>query len=330
MPKDLNALRSAILRAASSQPWAMEVGALETLLARIASGDLNLHPAAVAQALDGVDVEATGQPLASIHPATERATARREGAVAVINVSGIIATRQSLMDWIMGVNAIPPSAIAAAQEAAVADADVKAVVTVWDTPGGVVGGVPEAFSRMFALRGNGKPMVSVANGQCASAGFWLASAAEEFDATTTALVGSLGVYLPHVDLSGAYEQAGVRKSFVEAPQGGHKTEGADTAPLSDEGRAHMQEMVDDIYGMFVRDVARGRGVSEAVARSETFGQGRVYLADRAQQRGMIDRVRTLPETLLAFGGAQTPQPTPGRGRTYAMAEAEARLRGIDV
>ena len=120
------------------------------------------------------------------------------------------------------------------------------------------------------------------------------------------------------------------KSFVEAPLGGHKTEGNDTAPLSDDGRAHMQEMVDDIYGMFVRDVARGRGVSEAVARSETFGQGRVYLAARAQERGMIDRVRTLPETLLAFGGASSPSPAPNRGRAYAQAVMEARLRGIHI
>ena len=330
MPKDLNALRNAVLRVAANQPWAMEVGALEALLARIASGDLNIHPTAMTQALAGVEVEATGQPQAAIHPATERATARREGAVAVINVDGVIASRQSLLDWLMGVNAIPPSAIAAAQEAAVADADVKAVVTVWNTPGGVVGGVPEAFNRMFALRGNGKPMVSVANGQCASAGFWMASAAEEFDATTTAMVGSLGVYLPHVDLSGAYAKEGVVKSFVEAPLGGHKTEGNDTAPLSEDGRAHMQEMVDDIYGMFVRDVARGRGVSEAVARSETFGQGRVYLAARAQERGMIDRVRTLPETLLAFGGASNPAPVPNRGRAYAQQLMEARLRGIQI
>lgn len=315
------AARMALLRAAAAQPWAMEPRALEALMAQIGSGQL--HAGLTAEAA------ATGQPSAALTPATERATARREGTVAVLSVDGVIGTRQTFMDWIMGINVIPPHAIAAAQEAAVADPEVKAVVTVYNTPGGVIGGVPEAFDRMFKLRGNGKPMVAVVSGTCASAGLWLASASEQLESTPTGLVGSLGVYMPHVDLSGAYEQAGVVKSYVEAPLGGYKTEGSDHEPLSDPARAHLQEMVNDIYGMFVRDVARGRGVSEAVARSEQFGQGRVYLANRAKDRGLIDKVRTLPETLAALGAGTTPKPTTSRG-AYALAQAHARLRGIDV
>lgn len=319
MPRDLNSLRASLLRAATSVCWVIQREAGDAIMAQLETGQL--------RADDATNPEAEAKAIA---PATIAAVARREGVVAVIPVDGIIAHRQTFMDYIMGQNVVSPAAIVNAAEQAIADPAVKALVITYNTPGGVVTGVPEAHARLMALRGRGKPIIAVVIGQCGSGGYWLASSADEIDMTESAVAGSIGAYIPHTDLSGAYAQAGVSKVYVEAPEDGFKTEGNDTAPLSDEARAHVQEVVNDGYDMFVRDVAKGRGVSEAVVRSEKFGKGRVYTARRCVERGMADRVRSLADTLAALGATETPAPTAARGgRSLALAQQQARLAGIN-
>jgi ClpP class serine protease len=83
-------------------------------------------------------------------------------------------------------------------------------------------------------------------------------------------------------------------------------------------------------GQFAADVAKGRGVSAAMVRSEAYGQGRVYLAPLALERKMVDRVRAFTDTLTAFGATTDPVQSDRRGRPMALtlAQAEARIRGI--
>lgn len=311
MTKTLN---TALVHAIAAQPWAMDRLALDAMLARLTATDVTQ-----ARAPGGDEAQA------AMTPAAERAVARKEGQVAVIQIRGVIASRQSFMDWLMDIPAVPPAAIVNAVEAAMADPAVKAVVMVWDSPGGSPAGVPEAHARLMALRGQGKPLISHASGQCGSAAYWMATAADAFYAEPTAMVGSIGVYQGHMDASGAYAQAGLNKTYIEAPKGGNKTEGHDAAPLDEAATAHIQELVDDIYSLFTRDVAAGRAVSEAVVKSETYGQGRAYLGTRAAERGLVDKVRTFTDLVASLGGTSPAAPQ-GRGRAYA--QAQARLRGI--
>lgn len=325
MPRDLNNLRASLLSAATSTCWAIRREVGDAILAQLEAGPLQ----AIQASESAVDPEAHA---ARIAPATLAAVARREGVVAVVPVDGIIATRQTFMDYIMGYNVVSPAALVNAVEQAMADPAVKAIVVTYNTPGGVTTGVPEAHARLLAMRGRGKPIIAQVIGQCSSAGYWLASAADEVAMTESSVAGSVGAYIPHEDRSGEYEQAGVRKTYVDAPAGGYKTEGNDTGPLTDEARAHVQQIVDDGYDMFVRDVAKGRGVAESVVRGETYGMGRVYTAARCVERGMADRVRSLSDTLAALGagGPQSAAPAARGGRSLALAEQQARLAGITL
>lgn len=325
MPRNLNNLRASLLTAAMGVCWAIQREVGDAIMAQLESGSLELR--ADADTATTPETEAAG----GIHPATLAAVARREGAIAVIPVDGLIATRQTFMDYIMGYNVVSPAALVNAMEGAMADPDVKAIVVTFNSPGGVTTGVPEAHARIMALRGRGKPLIAQVVGQCSSAAYWLASAFDEIDMTESGVAGSVGAYIPHTDLSGAYQQAGVAKTYVEAPVNGYKTEGNDTGPLTDEARAHVQEIVDDGYGMFVRDVAKGRGVALSVVKGDQYGKGRVYTAPRCVERGMADKVRSLAETLAALGAAETPAAPAARGgRSLALAEAQARFAGIPL
>lgn len=245
-----------------------------------------------------------------------RETAKSPGAVAVINVFGVV-QQHPVMD-ICGETGVSTERLTARVNAALADPNVKAVVLNIDSPGGSVFGVPEAAAGIFNSRG-AKPIIAVANSFAASAAYWLASAADELVVTPSGQVGSIGVYSVHQDWSTAYEEAGVRHTLIKA--GTFKAETLDIGPLTDEARDHMQESVDSYYADFIKAVAKYRGATVETVR-ETFGQGRMVRAADAVKLGMADRVETLAETLKRLGASSQAQQASARAEDAASPVAE--------
>src|SRR5688500_11524467 len=96
--------------------------------------------------------------------------------------------------------------------------------------------------------------------------------ATEVVASASALVGSVGVYAIHEDLSKALEELGIKRTYIHA--GRNKVLGNETEPLSDEARAEWQKRIDDHYGRMTSDISKGRGVSLEDVRSK-YGEGSV-------------------------------------------------------
>jgi len=267
-----------ILRAIGAMPWAIQPQTLDAVVGFLSSG-----------------AEVTRKTVAA-RLGVRGAAARRPSpaaGVAVISVYGIITQHAAAADDFWSLAGTSTEEIGALFEAAIADRDVGTVVLDVDSPGGTVYGIPELAARIFAARGV-KKIVACSNALCASAAYWLASQAEEIVASPSAEVGSIGVYSAHIDLSGAQEQAGIKVSIFSA--GRYKAEGALGQPLSDGARVAEQSRVDEMYSMFIADVARGRGVDPMRVRSG-YGEGRVVGAKQARTLGMVDRVATLPETV---------------------------------
>lgn len=238
---------------------------------------------------------------------------RRGGVVAVVPVLGEISQRPSF--W--GTSTESLAQILADLEVA---KDVVATVLSIDSPGGTVYGVPEAASIIRASAAR-KPIVSIANTFAASAAYWLGSQATEMLASPSAEVGSIGVYVLHLDMSAALEKEGLRVRMVKA--GKHKAETSPYAPLTDEAEAYLQEQVDRYYGMFVSDVAKGRKVSLDAVRSG-FGEGRVVGAKQAVELGMVDSVGTLADAVRR--AASLAQERKREAARVQMDESELRAR----
>lgn len=227
--------------------------------------------------------------------------AQSYGVVAVIPIYGVISQRVNLMNQISGGTSIEK--LTASFRQALADPGVKAIVFDVDSPGGTVEGVPELSSEIYNSRSK-KKSVAIANPMAASAAYWLASSAGELVVLPSGQVGSIGVFAEHDDISKALEAEGVKVSLISA--GKFKTDGNPYEPLSDEARADLQSKVDSFYEMFVKAVARGRGVSQATVR-EGFGQGRMVLADDAVKQRMADRVATFDQAIARLGGDAPPR-----------------------
>lgn len=274
-----------------------------------------IRPAYLALIVDLLAFRVAGGRFDDATLAARTADRRGSGAgssptVAVVPVSGVIVPKAGGMHEISGGTSV--DAMRAAIRGAAADPDVRAMVLDVDSPGGMTDGVPELAAEIRALRRQ-LPVYALANTEAASAAYWLASQATEVWATPSSRVGSVGVYAVHETKP---TEEGVEHTIVSA--GRYKTEANPYEPLSDEGRARMQSVVDQYYRMFLTDVAVGRQV-DAAAVAEGYGEGRVLLASEAAEAGMVDRVGTFDELMTTVIDRHVRGVAPG-GRIAAEAE----------
>lgn len=271
-----------IVRAVLARPWAIDPdslawGAIMEVLALRSAGHLF------------TDTEIAAR-LAAVQNGPRSGGGRTRN-VAVIPVYGVISPKQDLMAATSG--GTSAASIVSDFRAALADPEVDGIVFDVDSPGGVVTGIDELAAEIQGARGQ-KPIAAVANHMAASAAYWAMAGVDEFVVAPSGMVGSIGIFTPHDDLTEAMAKAGVKRTIISA--GKYKAEGAMGTALSDDARAHVQEQVDQYYGMFVSRVARGRGVPIDTVRN-SFGQGRGVLAKQALEMGMVDAVDTLENTV---------------------------------
>lgn len=277
-----------ILLAVAAELWAIDPDKLDQIVAFLALQ-------AGGEKLSAAEIEAR------ITRQAERDVQRRDGAVAILPLRGVIANRMNMMSEISG--GTSSEMFGRQFDGAMADDGVKAVIIDVESPGGVVTGTDELSSKIFAARGS-KPIIAHVNGYAASAAYWIASAADEIVLTSSSEVGSIGIVGVHDDVSAALERMGVRKTIISA--GKYKVEGNPFGPLSDEAREHRQSVADSYYDDFVRAIARNRGASLSAVR-DGFGQGRMVRADAAIAEGMADRVASLDETIARFATVPPPR-----------------------
>jgi protease-4 len=266
-----------ILAAIRSTPWAALPSTVHAIHAAvIAAAGRDVMPRA-----DMGDAE----PM----PAPEPAYMISPDGIAVIRVQGIIGKHMSAMETMCG--GYDLDALAPALAASAADPRVRERVLFIDSPGGTCTGVPEAFS---AVRRSAetKPVFGFCDSQACSAAQWIASACDRFAITTSATVGSIGVYCALVDESAAWAKDGYRLELVKA--GTQKAAGIAGAPITADDVAGFQRNVDTIYGMFVADVRTGRGVVDDAAL-----QGQTFMGHSAVDANLADDIVTDLADLLA-------------------------------
>jgi len=293
-------------------PWAILPEKLAAILDALAL-QVQGHKLSIEEIAMVVGTVARPSPL----PLSQAGRGGSGTAVAVLPLLGTIYQRAGLLTESSG--GTSTEAFAKAFRQALADAQVGAIVLDVDSPGGAVNGVDELATEIYRARGT-KPIVAVANGTAASAAYWIATAADELIVTPSGEVGSVGVLAVHEDYSKALETEGIRPTLITA--GKFKGEASPYQPLTEEARASIQGRVDEYYGMFVRAVARHRGVAADEVRNG-FGEGRVVGAKRAVELGMADGVATLDETIERLSRRRRAQ-----GGTRAEADLEMRERRL--
>ncbi len=178
--------------------------------------------------------------------------------------------------------------IQAAIDKANADADVDAIILEINSPGGMVTGLQETAE---AIRDSGKPIVSFTDSLCASAGYYLATAADSVFATASAYVGCIGTLMTWIDVTDAMEAQGVKRELIAS--GKFKGMLLPGIPLTDEQRAHLQGEVDFLATEFRDFVRESRGAVPQEAM-----EGQTMLGPVAQKHNLIDEIGGFDAALI--------------------------------
>jgi capsid assembly protease len=165
---------------------------------------------------------------------------------------------------------------------------IDTIIFQFDTPGGTVTRIPETGNKILSSR---KRTIAFTDSECCSGGIWLASQCQQFYATQSSRVGSVGVYTMCLDYTKALKKDGVKINAISA--GKYKLLGAYWKELADEERKILQDRVDKIYAQF-----REAMESHRVVNDENFGNALVFDGDEAAEIGFTDGVVESMDELL--------------------------------
>jgi protease-4 len=185
------------------------------------------------------------------------------------------------------------------------DQSVKAVVLRINSPGGTVTYSDYLYHHVTKLCGERKLPVVVSMGSlCASGGYYIAMAAGDGDgnkekvlfAEPTTWTGSIGVIIPHYDLSGLLAQWAVEDDSVKSHP--LKDMGSPTKSMSDEERAILQALVDSTFGRFKEIVKAGRPQLAAnEADLDAVATGQIFTAEQALKLGLVDELGFIEDAI---------------------------------
>lgn len=235
----------------------------------------------------GLDLPPTAAVAISERPRRRPYEVLPEG-IAIIPIEGTLVHKSYGMDALSGLRSY--AEIQEEIEDAATDPGVKAILLDIDSPGGEMAGAFDTADTIFAARST-KPLFAVANNDAFSAAYLLASG-----------VGSIGVIVSHLDVSGNDEKMGYKYTIIYA--GSHKADLQPHAPLSEEARAVLEAEVARTYNLLVSSIARNRGMPESSIRNT---EAALYFGSDAVNAKLADRMGTRQDALADLRALLTPQ-----------------------
>lgn len=164
------------------------------------------------------------------------------------------------------------------------DDKIKAVVLRVNSPGGSALASEEIWRELYLLKQE-KPLVVSMGDYAASGGYYISCVADEIVANATTLTGSIGVYWVVFSVEKLMQEMLKVNSEVVRTHA-HADMGSPDRLLTEEEKSLVQRSVENIYDVFTRRVADGRGMSQAAV--DSIGQGRVWSGVDALKIGLVD------------------------------------------
>jgi protease-4 len=212
--------------------------------------------------------------------------------VALLDVDGLLLNTDMVGLGSNGEN--PVSLFRQRLDAVAADPQVVAVVLRINSPGGGVTATDimwhdlRSFKRQTQL-----PVLACVLDAGAGGAYYLATAADEIVVHPTSVVGGIGVILNLYNLQDTMAQFNIAAEPIKA--GKRIDLGSPVAALDDEGRKLLQSMADSFQQRFRRIVLEAR--KKVDANDASNFDGRVFTAQDALQRGLVDHIGYLNDAI---------------------------------
>lgn len=217
------------------------------------------------------------------------------GPIGVIHINGALT---NVDRWYNAYFKIPSyNAIKDALVYAARDADIQHILLNINSGGGPVAGLSDTGEMIKMIDQNIKPVYAYSESAMMSAAYWLGSAATQQYASQTAMVGSIGVILTHMEYSKEMAEMGITATVLRA--GEFKALAGPYEPLSDKAKTILQTELNYFEQIFIENIAANLNVSASVVRTQ-MGEGRVFIGAQAVQAGLVSAVTTLDKLLTSL------------------------------
>jgi protease-4 len=177
-----------------------------------------------------------------------------------------------------------------AMRSALEDSGSKALVLLINSPGGspVQAGLINDEIRRLRKK-HGKPIYAVVEDTCASAAYYIASAADKIYVDKASIVGSIGVLMDGFGFVDTLDKLGVERRLMTA--GANKGFLDPFSPQTDEQRKFAQVMLDQIHQQFINVVKQGRG--DRLKENAEMFSGLFWTGEQSLQLGLADAYGSL-------------------------------------
>ncbi len=172
------------------------------------------------------------------------------------------------------------------------DDSILAVVLRVDSPGGGVGPSQEIYTEVEKLAAT-KPVVVSMGSVAASGGYYVAAPAQRIVANPGTITGSIGVIMNFTNYQELLDKIGLKNEAITS--GKHKDIGSPVRPMTDEDRAILQGLIDDVHQQFVSAVAKGRKLDIDV--TSKLADGRIFTGRQAKEVGLVDDLGNFRDAL---------------------------------
>ncbi|MBL8389405.1 MAG: S49 family peptidase [Hydrogenophaga sp.] len=170
------------------------------------------------------------------------------------------------------------------------DDGAQAIVLLIDSPGGSpvqAGIINDEINRLRAI--HQKKVYAVVEETCASAAYYIASAADAIYVDKASLVGSIGVLMDGFGFTGLMDKLGIERRLMVAGQ--NKGMLDPFSPQDASQKAYIQAMLGEIHAQFIAVVKKGRG-DRLKETPDTF-TGLVWSGQQAVAMGLADGLGSL-------------------------------------
>ncbi len=184
------------------------------------------------------------------------------------------------------------------------DKDVEAVVLRVNSPGGTISGSDLLYHRLLEMRasrdGEELPLIVSMGAIAASGGYYIAMAVgddpDSIYVEPTTWTGSIGVIIPHYDLSGFLAEHDIQDDSIKSHP--LKGLGSMTAPMTEQEREILQGLVDESFDRFKEVVRAGRPNLNQPGALDPLATGQVFSAQQALKNGLADKEGFIEDAIL--------------------------------
>ena len=203
--------------------------------------------------------------------------------VAIITAEGAIVADQSAQPAYQK-DTVNPKALKGQFRRAAKDKTIKAVIFRVNSPGGSPVASEAIRHQLLEFKKTGKPIIVSMGNYGASGGYWIAMDGDKIIAQPATLTGSIGVFSGKFATEGFWKKLGITWGLIGI--GDNSAFFSHLKPYNDTEKSRLDEQLDYIYQLFVKNVATARNMTES--KVSLYAEGRVWTGEEALKIGFVD------------------------------------------